>query len=58
MEIITHVLEQKGDGTKIVKTFFLYPNDGNLMAKAHSHFTRHERKIAKLNHKHNQTEWN
>ena len=53
MEVITHVLEDKGNGTKIVKNFFLYPNQGNIMAKAHSYFTKHERKIAKLNYKAN-----
>ena len=53
MEIITHVLEDKGNGTMIVKNFFLYPNQGNIMAKAHSYFTKHERKVAKLNYKAN-----
>ena len=53
MEKITHILEEKRDGTKIVKNFFLYPNEGNIMAKAHSYFTKHERKIAKLNYKYN-----
>lgn len=53
MQTITYNLEQKRDGTNIVKNFFLYPSEGNIMAKAHSYFTRHERKIAKLNHKYN-----
>ena len=53
MEVITHVLEEKGDGKRIVKNFFLYPNQGNIMAKAHSYFTKQERKIAKLNYKAN-----
>lgn len=51
MEFITQILERKSDGTNIVKNFFLYPNEGNIMAKTHSYFTKQERKIAKLNHK-------
>ena len=53
METIRHILEEKGDGTKIMRTFFLYPNQGNIMEKAHSYFTKHERKVAKLNYKAN-----
>jgi hypothetical protein len=51
MEVITHVLEDKGNGTKIVKNFFLYPNEGNIMAKAHLYFTKDQKKTAKLNYK-------
>lgn len=51
MKHITHVLEKKGDGTQIVKNFFLYENEGNVMASAQSHFTKEEKKSAKLNHK-------
>ena len=53
MKLITYHLEQKRDGTNIVKNFFLYPNEGNIMAKAQSYFTKHEKKVAKLNYKAN-----
>ena len=51
MQSITYNLEQKRDGTNIVKNFFLYPNEGNIMAKAHAYFSKHERKAAKLTYK-------
>lgn len=53
MTTITYILEQKRDGTNIVKNFFLYPNEGNIMAKAHAYFSKHERKVTKLKHKAN-----
>lgn len=53
MQTITYVLGQRRDGTNIIKNFFLYPNEVNLMKKAHSHFTKHERKISKLTYKSN-----
>lgn len=51
METITHILEENRDGSKVVKVFFVYPNLGNIMAKAHSYFSKDERKQAKLNFK-------
>jgi len=51
MEIITHVLEEKRNGEKLVKNFFLYENEGNILSRANSYFIKHEKKIAKLNHK-------
>lgn len=53
MQTITYILEQKRDGTNIVKNFFLYPNEGNIMAKAHAYFSNNERKLAKLTYKSN-----
>lgn len=53
MKTITHVLEQRRDGTSIVKNFFLYPDEGNIMARAHAYFSKHEKKVAKLNYKSN-----
>ena len=50
MQTITHILEEKRDGTKLVKNFFLYPNEGNVLAKAQSYFSKSEKKEAKLNH--------
>ena len=51
MQTITHILEEKRDGSKLVKNFFLYPNEGNILAKAQSYFTKSEKKEAKLNHR-------
>ena len=53
MEIITHVLEEKRNGEKLVKNFFLYENEGNILARAQSYFSKHEKKVAKLNYKSN-----
>lgn len=51
MEHIMHILEEKRDGTKIVKNFFVHESQGNILANAQSHFTKDEKKEAKLNHK-------
>ena len=51
MKHIMYVLEEKRDKTKIVKNFFLYENQGNILKKAQSYFTRDEKKQAKLNNK-------
>jgi len=51
MQTITHILEEKRDGSKLVKNFFLYPNEGNILAKAQSYFSKSEKKEAKLNHR-------
>jgi len=48
MQTITHILEEKRDGSKLVKNFFLYPNEGNILAKAQSYFSKSEKKEAKL----------
>jgi hypothetical protein len=49
--LITHEIERKRDGQKIVRNYFINKSKGNLMALAHSYFTKDERKQAKLNHK-------
>lgn len=50
MQTITHILEEKRDGTKLVKNFFLYPNEGSILKRAQSYFSKSEKKEAKLNH--------
>ncbi|QQV90435.1 hypothetical protein Harreka1_28 [Olleya phage Harreka_1] len=44
-EIVEILGEEKG--VKRKKISFIYPNEGNIMAKAHAYFTREERLIAK-----------
>lgn len=51
--MVTHVLEHKKDGTKIVKNFFFNEDKTNYLLKAQSYFTKHEKKVAKLKHKNN-----
>lgn len=51
MQTITHVLEEKRDGTKLVKNFFLYPNEGSILKRAQSYFTASEKKQSRLNDK-------
>jgi len=51
MEQITHVLEEKRDGTKVVRNFFLCGKKQNVLSKSNSYFTRLEKKVAKLNYK-------
>jgi len=47
MQKITHVLEEKGNGVHIVKNFFLYESEGNILQQAQSFFTKKEKKEAK-----------
>lgn len=52
MEIlVSHEIERKADGTRIVKNFFFNNDKTNYLVKAQSYFTRDEKKQAKLNHK-------
>jgi hypothetical protein len=52
MEIlVTHEIERKKDGTRIVRNFFFNDDKTNYMMQAHSYFTKQERKAAKLSHK-------
>ena len=51
MQKITHILEEKRDGIKVVRNFFLYPNEGSILKRAQSYFTKSEKKEAKLNHR-------
>jgi len=53
MEFLQHVLGQRtidGKTYDVVRNYFIYPKE-NHMAKAHSHFTKLDRKIARLNSK-------
>lgn len=49
--IVTHVLEERRDGIKIVRNFFFNTDKTNYLVKAHSYFTKDEKKQAKLNNK-------
>ncbi len=49
--LVTHEIERKKDGTKIVRNFFFNNDKTNYLVKAHSYFTKDEKKQAKLNHK-------
>ena len=51
MQTITHVLEENRAGIKIVKNFFLYPNEGSLLKKAQSYFSKSEKKQSRLSDK-------
>ena len=52
MEIlVSHEIERKADGTRIVKNFFFNNDKTNYLVKAQSYFTRDEKKAAELNHK-------
>ena len=52
-KLVTHVIETRRDGSKVVRNFFFNEDKTNYMALAHSHFTKHEKQVAKLNHKNN-----
>ena len=41
------------DGTKIVRNHFVNETNVNHLANAQSHFTKHEKLVAKLNYKKN-----
>ena len=53
MQKITHVLEEKGNGVHIVKNFFLYESEGNILQQAQSYFTKKEKDLAKVLYKSN-----
>ena len=52
-KLITHEIEQKRNGVKIVRNFFINTDKKNYLTLAHSHFSKLDRKIAKLNYKAN-----
>lgn len=54
-KLITHEIEQKRNGVKIVRNFFINTDKTNYLTLAHSHFSKLDRKIAKLNYKANLT---
>ena len=49
--MVTHLIETKKDGSKIVRNFFFNEDKTNWLVKAQSYFTKDEKKQAKLNHK-------
>lgn len=51
--MVSHVLETKKDGTKIVRNFFFNEDKTNYLVKAQSYFTKTEKKVAKYNYKNN-----
>jgi len=52
MEIlVTHEIETRKGGTKIVRNFFFNEDKTNYLVKAQSYFTKDEKKQAKLNYK-------
>lgn len=52
MEIlVTHEIETRKNGNKIVRNFFFNNDKTNYLVKAQSYFTKDEKKQAKLNHK-------
>ncbi|MGB2525663.1 hypothetical protein [Flagellimonas sp. SN16] len=51
--LITHEIEKLANGGKIVRNYFINDDNTNYLTKAHSYFTKEERKLAKLNHKAN-----
>jgi hypothetical protein len=54
MEIlVSHEVDKKADGTRIVRNFFFNNDKTNWLVKAQSYFTKHEKKVAKLNNKYN-----
>jgi len=54
--MVTHEIDRKKDGTKIVRNFFFNTDKTKYPQKAHSYFTKDEKKQAKLNHKQNNFE--
>jgi hypothetical protein len=56
--LVTHEIERKKDGSKIVRNFFFNNDRTNWLVKAQSYFTKHEKKLAKIEHKNNKEEWN
>lgn len=49
--LVTHEIEVKRDGSKIVRNFFFNNEKTNWLVKAQSYFTKDEKKLAKLQHK-------
>lgn len=49
--MVTHVIEQKANGSKVVRNFFFNNDKTNYMTLAHSYFTKKERRRAKADYK-------
>ncbi len=48
---IANEIGSRNDGTRIYRYQFINDDKTNWLSKAHSYFTKKERKVAKLNHK-------
>lgn len=48
--LVSHIVETKKDGTKIVRNFFFNNDSTNYLVKAQSYFSKDEKKTAKFNH--------
>mgnify|MGYP003506086612 FL=1 len=49
--LVTHEIERKKDGSRIVRNFFFNDDKTNWLVKAQSYFTKDQKKQAKLQHK-------
>ena len=49
--MVSHLIETKKDGSKIVRNFFFNKDKTNYLVKSHSNFTKDEKKTVKANHK-------
>lgn len=47
-KFISHEIERLPNGTKIVRNYFFNEVGVNYLQLAQSHFTKHEKKVAKL----------
>jgi hypothetical protein len=52
-KLVSHEIDKKADGTRVMRNFFFNNDKTNWLVKAQSYFTKHEKKVAKLNHKYN-----
>lgn len=50
-KFITHEIEKKPNGSKIVRNFFICENKQNLIKETHKEFSKQQKKEAKLNFK-------
>ena len=54
MKEVQHVVDTRtvnGKLVNIVRNFFIYEQEENLMAKAHKYFSKDDKKLAKARHK-------
>ena len=51
--LVSHIIETKKDGSRIVRNFFFNNDKTNWLVKAQSYFSKDEKKQAKLNYKRN-----
>jgi len=50
-KLVTHEVERKRDGTKVVRNYFFNEKKRNILVDAQSHFTKEEKIIAKNKYK-------